>query len=78
MDGYVDKEAGEYFINSWRNYKTLANPGAGAKKKVLVMVEENCTLELGLKFVQLVGLEVARRVFGQAQMTRVLAISSVC
>ena len=32
VDRYVDKEAWEYFINSWRSYKTLANPGAGARE----------------------------------------------
>ena len=32
VNGYVDEEAWEYFINNWRSYKTLAHPGAGARK----------------------------------------------
>ena len=32
VDGYIDEEAWEYFINSWKNYKTLANPGGSARE----------------------------------------------
>ena len=32
VDGYVDEEAWEYFVNSWRSYKTLANPGTIARE----------------------------------------------
>ena len=32
MDGYINEEAWEYFVNSWQSYKTLANPGTSARE----------------------------------------------
>ena len=32
VDGYIDEEASEYFENSWKSYKTLADPGANGKE----------------------------------------------
>ena len=32
MDGYINEEAWEYFVNSWQGYKTLANPGTSARE----------------------------------------------
>ena len=32
VDGYVGEEDWEYFINSWKSYKALANPGNSARE----------------------------------------------
>ena len=31
VDGYITEEAWEYFVSSWKSYKTLANPGTSAR-----------------------------------------------
>ena len=32
VDGYVGEEDWEYFVNSWKSYKALANPGTSARE----------------------------------------------